>query len=221
MQPKVKICGINTAEEVQLLDEHAVSYAGVWYGVPKGKHNLDLDTLVSLSNMPTQTLKFILVTMQHDMKLLGEAVEKGCIEGIQLHGFHLPSLVGKIKSTFGDALKIYKVVHVKESKCVEDDLIDRYLDSGADVIILDSYQDTQNIGSTGISIEPEFVDDFLQQRNIPEKVMLAGGMQANSMKRMMQKYPLYGFDIDSAARENGLIDAHKVRELVSFMGEEK
>ncbi|MCY7296470.1 phosphoribosylanthranilate isomerase [Alteromonas sp. a30] len=219
MQPKIKICGIKTVEEVTLLDDLDVSYAGVWHGVPQGKHNLDINQLVTLSTQPTRHLKFILVTMQHDMKLIANAVEKGCIEGIQLHGFHLPSLVGKIKSTFGEALKIYKVVHVKESKCVEDDLIDRYLDSGADVIILDSYQDTQNIGSTGISIEPEFVDDFLQKRNMAEKVMLAGGMEAHSMQRMVKKHPLYGFDIDSAARENGLIDANKVRELVSFMGE--
>lgn len=216
MQPKIKICGIRTAEEVQILDDLNVSYAGVWHGVPKGRHNLDIDELIALSTINTQQLEFILVTMQHDLKLIANAVEKGNIMGIQLHGFHLPSLVGKIKSTFGDALKIFKVVHVKDSKCVEDDLIDRYLDSGADVIILDSYQDTQNIGSTGISIDTQFVDDFLDKRKIADKVMLAGGMNKDSIGRMIGKHDLFGFDIDSAARANKVIDRNKVSEVISF-----
>lgn len=216
MSPKIKICGIKTAEEVQLLDELNVSYAGVWHGVPKGGHNLDLDQLVTLSTLPVKTLEFILVTMQHDLKLIGEAVEKGNITGIQLHGFHLPSLVGKIKSTFGDALKIFKVVHVKDAKCVEEDLVDRYLDSGADVLILDSYQDTQNIGSTGISIEPQFVDDFLEKRPIADRVMLAGGMNNTLISQALQKHALFGFDIDSAARVDQAINRDKVSEILTY-----
>lgn len=216
MQPKIKICGIRTADEVQILDDLNVSYAGVWHGVPQGKHNLDIDELIALSTQPVKQLEFILVTMQHDLKLISNAVEKGNITGIQLHGFHLPSLVGKIKSAFGDALKIFKVVHVKDSKCVEDDLIERYIDSGADVIILDSYQDTQNIGSTGISIDAQFVDSFLEQRKIADMVMLAGGMDRDSIAQTVQKHDLFGFDIDSAARANNVIDREKVSEIVSF-----
>lgn len=214
MQSKIKICGATKASDVWLLDEAGASYAGLWYGVPKGKHNLELEKIEELSNLPTKSLKFILVTMNHNIAQLREAVNAGNIAGIQFHGFQLPAFIQKVKKEFGDSLKIFKVLHIKNDQCLEEDLVARYLEAGTDIIILDSYQDKTNIGSTGLAIADGFLTDFLSRWKISEKVMIAGGIDEHSIGLINNQHKPYGIDIDSAARIDGEISRERLREII-------
>jgi len=153
--------------------------------------------------------------MEQDLALLTQAVEESNVCGIQFHGFQSPAFIKKIKSTFGDSLKIFKVLHVKGEKCVEDAFIDRYLESGTDILILDSYQDKERIGSTGIRINNTFIEQFLAHRNIRNRVMIAGGIDDSSIKSTCIKHHPYGIDIDSAARIEGIISENKIRKIIA------
>lgn len=214
MKPKIKICGITKPEEVALLDDLDVSFAGLWYGVGKGRYNLDLRSASYLSAIHTSSLEYILVTMAHDLDLLGEALERGNFRGIQFHGFQLPAFIKKVRQRFGSELEIFKVLHVRNESCVEADLIERYLEAGTDILIIDSYQDTQNIGSTGIRISDEFLMDFLTRWQLGDRVMIAGGIDEHSIDPLYRYFKPYGFDIDSASRRNGLINRQRVEKLM-------
>ncbi len=214
MNTKIKICGVTQPDEVLLLDELGVSYAGLWYGIPEGRYNLDLKTLINLSSMHTRKLKFILVTIQHDISLLSKAIENGHIYGIQFHGFHLPGFIKKMKLAFGDSIKIFKVLHVRNNKCAEECLIERYLEAGTDVFILDSYQDKHKIGSTGIRISDDFIKEFFSIWGFKNKIMLAGGIDENIIETICLTHHPYGVDIDSAARCDTAITRQRVSNIM-------
>jgi phosphoribosylanthranilate isomerase len=215
MKTKIKICGVMREDEIKTLDELDVSYAGLWYGIPDGKFNLDLDTFINLASLKTSNLEFVLVTLLHDIALLREVIDKSDVKCIQFHGFQTPAFISKIKQEFGDDLKIFKVLHVSNNKCAEDGLIHRYIDSGTDVLILDSYQDKKRIGSTGIQINNNFINEFISSWGMNNKIMLAGGINQQTVRSICEYHNPYGIDIDSAARNVNGISRNRVSEIIT------
>lgn len=214
MLPTVKICGVTRAEEVAVLDDLGVAYAGLWYGIPQGKHNLSLQQLQHLSRIPVNQLKCVLVTMENNIELLAQAVEQANITGIQFHGFQLPAFIKRVRQRLGDTIKIFKVLHVRQSKCSEEDFIQRYLDAGTDVFILDSYQDQHHIGSTGVRLDDTYLSAFMNTWKINNQVMIAGGIDEHSIANIFAKHSPYGVDIDSAARIRGAISYERVYRIM-------
>ena len=214
MRPKIKICGITSAEEIQLLDKQAVSYAGLWHGIPQGRYNLELPQLVKLASEPTSSLKFLMVTMSHDFLELAKAIEYSGIKAIQFHGFHLPAFITKIKQTFGDDVKLFKVLHAHNNRVLEGNLIERYVDAGTDFFILDYFQDKHRIGSTGNRLDDRFMENFFNKWKINEQTMIAGGVDETCLDGIYDAYKPYGFDIDSAARTHGLICKQRVGKIM-------
>jgi phosphoribosylanthranilate isomerase len=215
MLAKIKICGVTTPAEISLLDAHDVSYAGLWYGIPRGRYNLDLQNLAQLSSIPTRTLKSILVTIENDIGALLEAIHHSHVSGIQFHGFQLPGTIKRIKQEFGSSLKIFKVLHIKNNSCSEESLIKRYIDAGTDVFILDTYLDKENLGSTGIKLNTDFLDSFFSRWPLNTRAMIAGGLDEYALADTIQSYQPYGIDIDTAARAKGTINTERVRHLMA------
>lgn len=215
MKPKIKICGITSAEEISLLQTHNVAYAGLWHGIPQGKYELDLLQLKHLSDSATDALQLLLVTMSHDIQLLAKACEHAKIKGIQFHGFHLPAFIKQVKQQLGNDIKIFKVLHVQNNRCVESNLIERYLESGTDFFILDSFQNKQQIGSTGIRLNDEFISDFFSKWNIQNRTMIAGGIDEDCIESAFTLHQPFGFDIDSAARSQGVICKQRLSNIMA------
>ena len=209
---KIKICGVTNKSEIKLLDTCNISYAWLWHGIPNGTHNLSLRKLLSLSSTPTKTLKFILVTIQEDIEYLEKIVERKSIYGIQMHGFQTPSSIKKIKLKFGNKIKIFKVLHIKNEKCLEENMIGRYIDAGTDAFILDNYKDKKNIGSTGTTIGENYISSFLSKWG-DNKTMVAGGISDKNLEKILGKFTLYGIDIDSSSRKNGKIEESRIKRI--------
>ncbi len=205
MKPKIKICGVTSVEEIKLLETHNVTYAGLWHGIPEGRYDLQLSQLKQLVASATDSLEFLLVTMSHDLKLLAQACDQASIKGIQFHGFHLPAFINQVKQELGSDVKIFKVLHVQSNRCVESNLIERYIEAGTDYFILDTFQNKQQIGSTGIRLADDFIKDFFHKWKIQDKTMIAGGIDETCLESIYESHKPFGFDIDSAARTHGVI----------------
>lgn len=215
MKPKIKICGVTSIEEIKILDQHNVTYAGLWHGIPQGRYDLELPQLKQLSDSTTHSLEFLLVTMSHDMQMLAQAREQCRIKGIQFHGFHLPGFIKQVKQEFGSDFEIFKVLHIQNNRCVEGNLIERYIESGVDYFILDSFQNKQQIGSTGVRLGADFIANFFHKWNIHEKTMIAGGIDETCLESIYESHKPFGFDIDSAARTGGAICPQRLAQIMS------
>lgn len=217
MQVPVKICGITQTDEMELLRQTGMSYAGLWYDMPNGAHSCSLDQLIELSSCAGDSLEPVLVTVSQNLSVLSQALEQSRISAIQFHGFQLPAFIQKFRATVGKPLTLFKVLHVKNNQCLEDGFVERYMDAGVDRLILDSYQDSHRIGSTGQAISDEFVEQFIERYQVRDKVMLAGGINAYNIRGKLEQHRPFGFDIDSAARTQGRICRDQLKAITTAL----
>ncbi len=215
MPPKVKICGVTKADEIRHLDNHGVTYAGLWHGIPNGKYNLSLSELESLSSIPVKNIIFTLVTMKNDLTFLKKSSARRNIGAVQLHGFTLPKVIKQLKNELGSETLIFKVIHIKNNQCLEEGFIERYIDSGVDVLVIDSYQDKINIGSTGIKIDNSYIKNFISTWGDKVKIMVAGGINEHNISKLINTSLPFGIDIDSAARQGVNISENRIKAIMS------
>lgn len=214
MKLKVKICGVTREVELNFLDRLGVSYAGLWYGIYDGKYNLDIDQFTELSSIPTEQLKKIMVTMLSDVDDILKPLKNCKIHGIQLHGFQLPSMVKRLTTLCGPDVQILKVLHINKGVCLEENLIERYLESGVTAFVLDNYENRGSIGSTGIPVNMDYLDWYNKKWKPVTNSMLAGGLSANNINKICRRYKPDAIDIDSAARFRGVINRRRVRNIM-------
>jgi len=211
---QVKICGMTQADELNLLDQIGVDYAGLWFNVPNGKYTLDKQRFIQLARTPVRRLKCIGVTTESNPELIGEWAREAGLSGIQLHGFQLPIEVTAIKRRLGDQVALLKVLHIQNGRCLEKPLLKEYERCGADAFILDNFISRERSGSTGQRVPAEAVAMLVDLFGA-ERVFLAGGLDEQGVRDLRSQTPLLGVDIDSGARIQSRIDPQRVSAIVS------
>lgn len=219
---KIKICGVTNKNEISMLDSMKIDYCGLWWNVHGGKYNLENDKIDKLMKCNTDVLKKIVVTFEKNFENLNVIICNKNVYGIQLHGFQLPSLIKKIKTKRHDIL-VFKVLHVKGNECLEVDMVNRYLDSGADFFILDNYISQSRIGSTGKTLNLEYLKTFMANLDYL-KVFIAGGISADNLYKFTREINFYGIDIDSSVRvgeeisQTNVLDIKNKLDLLRYRG---
>lgn len=217
MDFRLKICGITEVDEINLLSRLAVDFVGIWHGINGGHADLPFSRfqeLVSVASA-TGTLEPVLVTFLKDPDELQDIVARSGIGWLQLHGFQPPSLISALKNTFGRRIKIIKVLHVLERRCVEQGLIDAYERAGVDVFLFDAATAYGRIGSTGQRLDSNVVRSLAGRLTKP--FLLAGGISADSITdhRLTIRHPnFFGIDVDTAARGvDGRLSRTRIEDL--------
>ncbi len=212
---KIKICGITNEVEIFNLDALGIEFGGLWYNIPKGKYNLTENRFRSLTCIKTKTLKYIWVTFENSFQNIKNMIQSNPIFGIQLHGFQLPSIVKNINYEFKESITIFKVIHIQNNYCLEEELINRYVDAGVDFFILDTYLSKEKIGSTGVPLCHETLNQLIPFKIDNMMAMIAGGINEHNIHQIYSSYNPYGVDIDSSARKNGRINKDRISILLN------
>ena len=215
----VKVCGIATPGELDLLAALRVDFVGLWWGVPGGPHDLDRDTWAALAHAAAATgvLSPVLVTFAKDPEQLLATLDRAPVQWIQLHGYPTPGTVRKVKAlgAGGDEVKVIKVLHVRGGDCVEASLIGSYEKAGVDVFLFDVVTDDGRVGSTGQALDAAVVAPLIDKLSRP--FLLAGGISdANHADyESLTRHPLFlGIDVDTNARDaGGAISSERVRAI--------
>lgn len=211
---KIKICGVTSREDIAALDGVGAEYAGVWHGIPQGKHETCYAEAVELLAVTTRRLKPVLVTFEKQFGVLDELIATTGVPCLQLHGFQLPSVVSKLKKQYGPHLIVMKVLHVCRGACIEDGLVNHYIDAGTDYFVLDNYVDRTRVGSTGEMI-PLDAACALMQRIGAHRTFLAGGIGPRNLAIVAELGGLHGVDIDTGVRLDGAIAIDIVASLIA------
>jgi phosphoribosylanthranilate isomerase len=210
---QVKICGITDPVELEMLNRTGVDYAGIWFNVPAGKYSLNKTRFVNLARTPVDRLKCIGVTTESDPEIIQDFVLESGISGVQLHGFQLPLEVSTIKRRLGEEVFLLKVLHIQHGKCLEKPLLREYQRCGADAFILDNFISRTQSGSTGQRIPADNVEMLVDIFG-PNRVFVAGGLDAQGVSDLRLDFPFRGVDIDTGARIDSCIDSHLVMRIV-------
>lgn len=215
---QIKICGVTSCDELVLLDEAHVDYAGIWFGVPETARSLDRRAFHALVARPVSHVRCVAVTTQSDPEAIADFVTGCRVPALQLHGFLLPGAVRALRSLVGDGVEIFKVLHVQGDTCLEGALLPQYMSrGGADAFIVDRFVSRDRIGSSGELVPRAAVERVIDVVGA-QRVLLAGGMSEPSIREARLRLAVRGVDVDSAARDGYVrqqLSALRVRALAA------
>jgi phosphoribosylanthranilate isomerase len=215
---RIKVCGVVEPAELETLAAQQVDFVGLWYAVPGGPHDLQLDRWRALASVTAETegLNPVLVTFAKDVDTLRQALAGTKVHWIQLHGYPTPGTVRKIKQ-IDPGLRVIKVLHIRGGECVEASLIASYEKAGVDIFLFDAVSEDGRVGSTGQTLDPEVVAPLADQLNRP--FLLAGGISAanrDTYKTLSEHPRFLGIDVDTNARgTDGKISSENVKAIAT------
>jgi phosphoribosylanthranilate isomerase len=214
----VKVCGITQPEEIDLLETLPVNLVGLWHGVPGGRADLSLAACQRLAAAAcaTDNLEPVLVTFLNDTKTLREVINFLPLRWVQLHGYQTPGLVRAVKRTLPEGVRIIKVLHVQQERCLEASLVHAYEKAGVDAFLFDVTTDDGRIGSTGRPLDSRVVSTLAKRLTRP--FLLAGGINSENWREHASSIhdPHWlGIDLDTNARgRDGALQPDNIEAII-------
>jgi len=201
---RLKVCGVATSADVQLLAAGGADLVGLWHGVPGGAHELSFGELERLTAVAAHAaVEPVLVTLASDPVAVADVVRRNFVGWIQLHAYQLPSTVSRLRAELGlRPVTIVKLLQVADDGSLDRRLIRAYERAGVDVFLLEPVPQDGRVGSTGRSIPPAAAAAACDALGRP--FLLAGGITADKAPdyACVTAHPLcVGIDVSSGARD--------------------
>ena len=200
---KIKICGLNTARDVQLCIDFKVNFLGfVFY--KKSPRNVNLEDIKALSKYNRKNSSFVAVTVDPTNKFIKENL-LGNFEYIQLHGSESNKRIAEIKN---HGFKIIKAIKIEKEKD-----IDKYKEfNNADIILFDT---------PGMEKSLEFPKNLITKLPQGENYALAGSVSEDNLQNFY-KLGVNFFDLSSSLESQlGYKDHLKIKSFMIKINELK
>jgi phosphoribosylanthranilate isomerase len=210
---KIKICGIKTKEEVNIINCYPVDYIGFIFA--ESKRQISIEKAVQLRGLVRNDIKVVGVFVNQNEVFIKQAIDAANLQVIQLHGDLLldQQLAEKARQWKKDETcsleEIWKSISVKNSESLNDMA---KIQETVDRILLDAYAK----GATG-GTGQTFQWDLLE--TIPNKhdIILAGGLNAQNVAKAMQTVNPYMVDLNSGLETDLIKDEEKIKQAFKAM----
>jgi phosphoribosylanthranilate isomerase len=194
---RIKICGIKTEADVDIVIKSGADAAGFLVGQIHTSTDFILPgTAARLSVMLPPFITPVIVTHLTDVASILDIVKKTGITTLQLHGGNSPEDVRKICDALPGNGKIIYAVHIIKSEIVPS--LDAYYPF-VDAILLDSYNmTTGQVGGTGQIHDWALSARIVKTSTVP--VILAGGLNPSNVEEAIKTVNPYGVDANSGLK---------------------
>lgn len=200
---RIKFCGLQTAEHVDLAARLGASFVGLVVLAPKSPRDLTTRSARSLAQRVPSALKTVLVTpSENDQAILG-AVEGIGPDVVQLTGNVRPRLMDELTKRRG--LKVWRTFALTGDD--ERDLLRaRQLAREAEAVVLDA---KTGYGGTGQPVDWERAGKLNAALGHP--LILAGGLAPQNVGDAVRRVRPWCVDVSSGIETNGNKDGEKMR----------
>lgn len=205
---KVKICGITSEEDLEMVCSLGADAVGFVVGVPNSPRNLSLERAERLIGKVPLFVKSVLVTVTKNLETLLSFYENLKPDIIQIHGetsFKISALREKIP----DAILV-RGLNVKSKGAI------RVAADAAkvfDAVLADSYMAGKH-GGTGVTHNWS-LSRRIQEAISPKPLILAGGLNAENVKSAVETVKPYAVDVSTGVESKpGVKDPEKVRAFI-------
>jgi len=216
---KVKVCGVTTTEDAQVVAEASADYIGVIVGIDVSPRLLTLEQarpICEQSSLPVVNLFF-----NWDAEQIEKAVSVLHPYAVQLLGQETPALVSKLVRALG--CEVWKSIHLPPAGQGEGnftELLERVntlIDAGASAILIDTVVGTtgqdRRWGGTGQTSNWETARRLVDATTVP--TFLAGGINPDNVREAIETVHPYGIDLASGVEiTKGRKDPEKLRRLM-------
>ncbi len=196
MSPTIKICGIKTEEEVQLMNHYPVTYIGFIFA--KSKRQLTLEKAAYLRPMVRGDIKVVGVFMNQPIDFIQEAIEHCSLDVVQLHGDETEEMIALLPGP------VWKSIAVKGAESLP--LLDNY--PSAEGLLLDTYHKGAT-GGTGEKFNWHLIDGL----KLTQKLILAGGLTPDNVEEAIKTVHPDILDLNSGLETDLIKDPEKVEQL--------
>ncbi|WP_149141621.1 hypothetical protein [Gemmobacter caeruleus] len=208
---ETKICGARLPEEIDILEQEAVRYCGLWTGIEGHPNDLD-DLRFTTLAARCRNLTPVAVCVRKPVQQVIALLTPTRVRMVQLHGFNTPRDVAMLKDA---GFTVIKTLHLGEDgACPEARWISAYDKAGCDIYLMDRFGGADQIGSCGKALPEPVLRDW-RHRLAGRRLWLAGGLTPDRIALLSEEGGIEAFDIDSAARHGGHICRKAARMLVT------
>ena len=174
MTTKVKICGLKTAETMQVAVEAGADFVGLVL-FPPSPRNVSLETAAALADCARGRAKVVVLLVDADDALVADVVGKVRPDFLQLHGDETPERVTAIRARWG--IPVIKAIKVETAADAEMALSYAGI---ADMILFDAKPppDATRPGGHGTAFQWQVLDT-VKDRIGP--FMLSGGLDPGNV----------------------------------------
>jgi phosphoribosylanthranilate isomerase len=205
---KLKVCGITTLAQLQMLVELAVDYAGLIF-YEKSKRYAWGKLKAETSRIQNLQIKKIGVFVNADMGFLKSCIQDFGLKAVQLHGDESVEYCAAIQKE----IEVIKVFRMNDQIKDVDALLEPY-QNVSDYFLFDT--DTEGYGGSG----KRFDWNLLQTPAINKSFFLSGGIGSGDIDFLKSfEHPFfYAVDINSRFEtEPGLKDMEKVQAFANAL----
>lgn len=114
--PRIKICGISTAETLGAVIAARAQFVGLNFYAPSPRY-VDASQAAALAAQAEGRIARVGVFVEPDDALLAEAIAAGRLDAIQFHGDESPERLARAKAQFGKP--VWKAVPVAKAEDIE------------------------------------------------------------------------------------------------------
>ena len=210
MKTKVKICCISSEKEAQMAIDYGASALGLVAKMPSGPGPISDELILSIAKtIPEHIASFMLTseTSAEDIIQHHYRTQTNTIQIVDALAF---GTYDQIKKTL-PSIKIVQVIHVIDESSVEEALS---IAEHVDYLLLDSGNPNaaiKELGGTGRTHNWDLSKSIVEQSKVP--VFLAGGLNAENVRRAIDTVGPYGVDLCSSVRTNGHLDPKKLEDF--------
>jgi phosphoribosylanthranilate isomerase len=204
----VKICGNTSLPDALLAADAGADAVGfVFAPSPRRVTREQVEAIVP--QLPA-ALERIGVFVGASFDEITSTVESCSLTGVQLHFDAAPELSAKLRSRFGPALRILRVVHF-ESESTASQLDD----PNADAILVDS-RTASAVGGTGVAFDWASASETLFRNAKERRVIAAGGLTPANVAEAIATLRPWGVDVVSGVEATpGRKDPAQVRAFIA------
>jgi phosphoribosylanthranilate isomerase len=197
MHPKVKICGMTSAETIQTAIKHKVDYLGfVFY--PKSPRNLSpKQATILIKDIPDHISKVAVIVDETDQFI--NYIQKD-FDYFQLHGNEDVKRIREIKQKYNKKIiKAIKVIDEQSAKTF------KQFEDEVDMFLFDS---------PAMEKTAKFDWQILNKLKITKPYLVAGSININNVDEIL-KYNPYGIDISAGLESSiGIKSSKKIIEFL-------
>lgn len=200
----VKMCGIRREEDVQYANEVCPDYIGFVFADSPRK--VSWEDAASFRKDLKKEIRCVGVFVNETPEKIAEIAVRVPLDALQLHGDETEEDIRKLRSLCDK--EIWKAARVKSAEDIQ-----KVQMLPADRILLDSFS-KEAYGGTGRTIRL----DILKEAEITKPYFLAGGLNPENLKGILDEIHPEGIDISSGIETDGYKDLEKMKKIMEIAG---
>lgn len=207
MNPKVKICCISSVEEARIAIEHGASALGLVAKMPSGPGPIADELILDIARTVPPPIATFMLTSETAAQAIIAHHRRTLTNTIQIVDELAEGTYEQIKREL-PTIKLVQVIHVIDESSVEEAI---RIGASVDALLLDSGNPKaaiKELGGTGRVHNWGLSRKIAEQSKVP--VFLAGGINADNVKKAVDEVNPFGIDLCSSVRTNGKLDPYKL-----------